>query len=142
MEGIRQCLLARARTAYTVVGIAWTAAVGLGLTGLWRYESTPSRAAQPPANWPADARLVRQAGKPTLVLFAHPRCPCTRATVAELAKLMTDCRGKIVATVLLVRPVGMPDGWERTDLWNSAASIQGVSVVTDNAGVESHRFGC
>lgn len=132
---------ARTRTIYTLIGVVWVAAVGLGLKGLWNYESTPSRPAQPPANWPADTRLARQSGEPTLVLFAHPHCPCTRATVAELAKLMTDCHGKVTATVLLIRPAGLPKGWERTDLWNSAAAIPGVSVVTDDAGVESHRFG-
>jgi hypothetical protein len=132
---------ARARTAYTLVGVAWVAAVSLGLTQLWRYESTPSHPAQPPANWPADTRLERQSGKPSLVLFAHPHCPCTRATIAELARLMTDCHGKVTATVLLVRPAGLPAGWERTDLWNNAAAIPGVSVVIDDAGTESRRFG-
>jgi hypothetical protein len=76
-----------------------------------------------------------------LVLFAHPHCPCSRATIGELAKLMTDCRGKLTATVLMLRPAGVQDGWERTDLWDSAAAIPGVSVVSDAGGTESRRFG-
>jgi hypothetical protein len=124
-----------------MVGVAWIATVAFGLTRLWTYESTPDAPARAPAAWPADTRVARAAGLPTLVLFAHPRCPCSRATLGELAKLMTECRGRLTATVLVLRPSGMASGWERTDLWYSAARIPGVSVITDPGGVESRRFG-
>jgi hypothetical protein len=126
---------------YAVVGTVWAAAVAFGLSRLWRYEGTPNTPASPPLAWPADARLPRQADLPTLVLFAHPRCPCSRATIRELAKLMTDCGGRLTATVLVLRPVDVPDGWERTDLWDRAAAIPGVSVRCDAGGAESRRFG-
>ncbi|MDB5332995.1 MAG: hypothetical protein JWP03_4146 [Phycisphaerales bacterium] len=129
------------RIASALVAIAWAAAVAFGTSRLWTYESTPGSPARPPIAWPADSHVVPQSGLPTLVLFAHPHCPCSRATVGELAKLMTDCRGKLTATVLVLRPQGVKEGWERTDLWNSAAAIPGVSVVSDAAGTESRRFG-
>ncbi|HWE96168.1 MAG TPA: hypothetical protein VG269_19550 [Tepidisphaeraceae bacterium] len=129
------------RIASALLAIAWAALLTFGTSRLWTYESTPGNPARPPIAWPADSHLVRQAGLPTLVLFAHPRCPCSRATMGELAKLLTDCRGKLTATVLMIRPAGVQDGWERTDLWNSAAAIPGVSVVSDVAGAESRRFG-
>jgi hypothetical protein len=53
---------------------------------------------------------------------------------------MTDCQGKLAATVLVLRPEGVADGWERTDLWDSAAAIPGVSVASDAGGAESRRF--
>lgn len=131
----------RVRTVYLIVAVTWATAVGVGLAALWRYESTPGRAAQPPARWPADTGLTRRAGMPTLVLFAHPHCPCTRATIAELAKLMTECHGEVDALVLFVRPPGMAAAWERTDLWNSAGAISGVRIATDEGAIESRRFG-
>jgi hypothetical protein len=54
---------------------------------------------------------------------------------------MTDCDGKLIAAVLVFRPAGVPDGWERTDLWDSAAAIPGVLVVGDDEGAEALRFG-
>jgi hypothetical protein len=132
----------RGRILYGVVGIAWAAAVGFGLSRLWTYESTPGgRAAHAPPTWPVDTRIPRPAGRPMLVLFVHPHCPCSRATVGELAKLMTDCDGKLAAAVLVLRPDGVPDGWERTGLWESAAALPGVSVSADASGAESRRFG-
>jgi hypothetical protein len=54
---------------------------------------------------------------------------------------MAECNGKLLATVLMIRPVGTPEGWERTDLWNSAAAIPGVSVTSDIAGRDCRFFG-
>lgn len=45
------------------------------------YESTPGRSARPPAHYPGAGSL------PRLLLFLHPRCPCSRATLHELARL-------------------------------------------------------
>jgi hypothetical protein len=71
----------------------------------------------------------------------HPKCPCSRATTDELAKLMAHAQGRMVARVLMIRPDGVPEAWERTDLWRSAAAIPGVTVVADPQGTESRRFG-
>ncbi|HYE19874.1 MAG TPA: hypothetical protein VEA69_15605 [Tepidisphaeraceae bacterium] len=91
--------------------------------------------------WPANVGVARSDGSPALVLAVHPRCPCSRATIGELAKLMTDCRGRVTATVLMLRPAGVPAGWERTGLWDAAAAIPGVTVVADDAGRAAGRFG-
>ena len=119
----------------------WAVAVGVGGFRFWRYESAAGAPADAPSRWPAQSSVTRKAGQPTLVLLAHPKCPCTRATVSELAKLMTDCQGKVLATVLVVRPPGMPADWEKTDLWFSAAAIPGVTVIVDDEGREAQCFG-
>jgi glyoxylase-like metal-dependent hydrolase (beta-lactamase superfamily II) len=43
--------------------------------------------------------------------------------------------------VLFYRPRQFPAGWERTDLWRSAAAIPGVTVLVDPDGLEAERFG-
>ena len=63
------------------------------------------------------------------------------ATLGDLAQIMADSTGKLKTVVLFVRPTGTPVGWEKTDLWESAASIPGVSVFSDDGGVEVQRFG-
>jgi hypothetical protein len=74
-------------------------------------------------------------------MLAHPHCPCTRATIAELARLMTDADGRVDTHVLFLKPSEMEEGWERTDLWRRAGSIAGVRVVSDVDGREAARFG-
>ena len=106
------------------------------------YQATPGRPAAAPRAWPAASKLPRSAGAYTLVVFVHPRCPCSRATVANLAVLMAHCpAGRVTTTVAFVRPPGVPAGWERTGLWTSAAAIPGVTVVADEGGREAAAFG-
>ena len=124
----------------TVAAAAWTAALVAGLSRLWAYDTTPGAIARPPITSPQDVSRCTS-DLPELVVLIHPKCPCSRATVGELARLMTDCQGKLAATVLVVRPAGVPEGWERTDLWTSAAAIPGVTVRSDSDGEASRRFG-
>jgi hypothetical protein len=74
-------------------------------------------------------------------MFAHPRCPCTRASVGELALIMRQCYGKVSAHVLIYEPGSSPGGWEQTDLWRRAGAIPGVHVHKDPAGVAARLFG-
>jgi hypothetical protein len=128
------------RLILTAAGASWLLMVGAGIGLLWSYESTPGTAAATPERWPAASRIEPAAGRATLVMLAHPHCPCTRASINELARLMTQARGRVTAYVLFVKPRGFSDGWEQTDLWASAAAIPGVTVVRDDEGAEAARF--
>ena len=77
---------------------------------------------------------------PTLLMFAHPKCPCTRASVGELERLMRDCAGQVQASIIFLQPPGQDDDWHRTDLWQRASSISGADVVCDDNGDECERF--
>jgi hypothetical protein len=44
------------------------------------------------------------------------------------------------AHVLFVRPRAIDVGWDKTELWQSAAAIPGVTVHADPGGVETARF--
>ena len=55
--------------------------------------------------------------------MAHPHCPCTRATLGELAVLMARVQKRVNAVVVFVVPNGVPEKWEETDLWRNAAQI-------------------
>jgi hypothetical protein len=77
----------------------------------------------------------------TLVMFAHPKCPCTRASMEELARAMAQCEGRLRVHVMLYLPDKAPAGWTQTDLWQSAAAIPGVEPQWDRNGVEAARFG-
>jgi len=76
-----------------------------------------------------------------LVVFAHPQCPCSRATIEELARIVACCSPKMETTVLFYAPSTMPRGWTKTDLWDSAVAIPGVRVLDDAEGSTARRFG-
>lgn len=124
-----------------IIGVTWIAAVAFGLRVLLRYESTPGRVGVVGANWPADSSIPRPGPNPALVMLAHPHCPCTRASIGELAQIMADTHGKLSAYVLFTKPHGAGADWDDTNLRRSAAAIPGVTVLTDPEGSEARRFG-
>jgi len=128
-------------SAPLLFGALWLGVSLFGLAFLWRYENTPAPPMAAPATWPAGSRISRAAGLATLVMFAHPRCPCTRASIGELAELLAQCQGRLRAIVLFYKPRGAPAAWARTDLWRSAAAIPGVEAGADDGGTEAARFG-
>lgn len=121
--------------------LAWSGGIVLGFGMLWRHENVPGLPAHPPADWPSASRIERSAEFHTLVMLAHPKCPCTRASVGELGRLMAQSKGRAQAHVLMYRPSGTEEGWAHTDIWKSAAAIPGVTVTMDIDGVEARYFG-
>jgi hypothetical protein len=119
----------------------WLMAAALGQRVMLNYEYAASAPGTPPEKWPVATKVARTPGLPTIVVVAHPRCPCSRATVAELARLMAPLQNRATATVLFVRPPGFSEGWQMTDLWWDAARIPGVSVLSDLGGTEASSFG-
>jgi hypothetical protein len=133
----------RRKTLFVTVllGIAWTAGIAFGLRLLFADESRPGTIGAVPTTWPSTSQIERLTDRPTLIMLAHPRCPCTRASVTELGQLMARIQGKVYAYVLFLKPEPTGVEWEDTDLRRSAAAIPGVKVLLDTDGVEARRFG-
>jgi hypothetical protein len=95
--------------------------------------------------WPSESQISLAAGRPTLLLFLHPRCPCTRATLRELEKIIS---GRLLTRERIPRfiavaplPFGAAEDWRNTDTIQSALSLPNSSVVWDVGGTEARRFG-
>jgi hypothetical protein len=119
---------------------AWLIAVAAGWLVLERHANEPGGIPVPPKTWPSDSQLHRPTGRPILLVFAHPHCPCTRATLSELERFLARDRRSLEVTIVFTRPPGTSAGWEASDILHRAKSMPGVSTVVDIDGVESRRF--
>jgi hypothetical protein len=127
--------------AIAALGVAWFVTVAAGFVGLWLYKLTPGAERAVAPTWPRQSRIRPAPDRETLLLFAHPRCACTRATLSELARLLARYRDRLDVWVLFAAPQGSGEDFSRTDLWSSAARIPGVRVLRDDGAVEADRFG-
>jgi hypothetical protein len=130
----------RRRLLFCAVVAVWLFAVSAGTAALMRYKNIAGAQLDAPARWPAASRLLRLPGQATLVMAAHPQCPCTRASLTELDRLLTRLHGRMHAIVLFVKPPGAPAGWEDTDLFHRARTLPDTQAVVDVDGVEAERF--
>lgn len=112
----------------------------MGFLILAQEQFTPVKASPSVRLFPRNASVQLASDKPTLVLFAHPRCPCTRASLHELDSLLAETQNGVSVIIVFTIPDGVPAGWEQGDLWNSATNIPGVRVIRDQGGGEAQRF--
>jgi len=119
---------------------AWAVAVAVGAVGLYRYASVAGASGAPPSHWPQSSRIQPAPDRPTLVFMAHPRCPCTRASLDALARLISRRSVHVATHVVLVRPTGAAPGWEDGPIARAAGAIPGVTVHVDAQGEEAARF--
>ena len=133
-------MLGRADLKWALGISVWLTAVLAGFGALLNYKAIAGSPGHAALEWPAQASVTRSTQGPTLVLFAHPRCPCTRATVSELARLVAR-HPQVSVRALFLRPEGFEEDWEKTDLWTTVAGISGAVPIADDSGAISKRFG-
>ncbi|MGH9868027.1 MAG: RedB protein [Candidatus Polarisedimenticolia bacterium] len=119
----------------------WILAVACGFIVLTNYGLKAGAFHPSPPRWPEGTSLSRSSSRPTLVMVAHPHCPCSRASLNELANIMTRGQDLVTAYVLFIKPSGVNEDWTRTDLWESANRLAGVITVLDEGSIEASRFG-
>ncbi len=118
--------------------VGWFLLAAGGTAAMLRYENAAGAPGDPALEWPT----IAGAAPPgfALLLFVHPHCPCTRASLGELARIMAHAQGRLIARVIFEQPAGKPASWCQTDLWRSTLAMPGVKPETDPAGVETRRF--
>ncbi|MEO8661413.1 MAG: RedB protein [Bryobacteraceae bacterium] len=127
--------------ALSVIGLAvWAVAVGAGIGALLRYSNTAGVIAAPLHRWPDASSLRRVDRRATLLVFAHPQCPCTAATLDELADIDADTRQTLDVHVIFYAPEQASQAWVRSASWRRVADIPGFHPVEDWGGKETRRF--
>lgn len=119
----------------------WLGVVATGLAVVAAYDNRPGVSAQAAPSWPGASGLDRSTDRPTLVMVVHPRCDCSRASVAELAELMARATVRPRAYVAILKPKGMSEDWDETGIRQAAMRIPGVKVIRDDGGGEARSFG-
>ncbi|MBX3441765.1 MAG: hypothetical protein KF774_05105 [Planctomyces sp.] len=92
-----------------------------------------------PADWPSTSEQDRP-DELALLMFAHPRCGCTRASLRELERLLATTEIADVRILFFV-PDGAKDDWQNSVLWSEADRIRPGAARADVGGREARRFG-
>jgi hypothetical protein len=138
--GLHRASQGKSGISTIVFGMLWLAVVATGTVLMIGYANSPGPAGSPPTHWPIASQIARIPSQPTLIMFLHPHCPCSRASIGELALLMAHCQGRVNAQVLFLQPEEMTNTWVLTDTWREASGIPGVTVRRDEAGREARLF--
>lgn len=119
----------------------WVLLVIAGFAMLGLYETTPGAQAAIPQSWPDDLALPRADDRATLLMFVHPQCPCTRATLAELERLIARCHDRLTVKLYFVEPAAVAGTAQESSLWAAASRLPNVELAVDPDGRLASRFG-
>jgi len=129
------------RTVLTVAIVLWLLLCGLGLGLLARHSAIAGEAATSRTSWPARSGLEPPSQIPTLLLFLHPHCPCSSATMSELERATAGVQNRYRIVVVVYTPESSPEGWDATPLCERARALAHSTIVTDAGGREAALFG-
>lgn len=125
-------------TAFSV----WLILVGSTFAWLTLYGSIPGPSSDVPKSWPSSTEINRCEGQQHLLVFLHPECPCTRATLDNLQPLI---RSDDLQVTLICFGDFLPQSndslggcYRELQAWNDRPQ---VTLVSDVTGQEAERFG-
>ena len=106
--------------------VVWIACIAYGLFDLNQYQFKAGSDVAV-SDWPASTKLQRSTSLPTEILFLHPACPCSAASLDALQKIMSRCSRPAHVIVAFVKEDGIVT--EDTNLWQSAQKIPGIQIL-------------
>lgn len=123
----------------SVALIAWLGVIVLGTILSATYENKPGDHGAAPTKVVSAGDVAQpktSKAKFHMIMFVHPKCPCTRASIAELRNLM-EGNSDLKATVYCYRPSSEKAGWEKSEIWKEAQKIDNVTLVVDVDGAKA-----
>lgn len=114
--------------------VTWTLCCATGLGVLARYGNTPGEAGAAEQNVSALNALALDADRPTVVMYVHPHCPCSVASLESLARLQSRFRDRFATRVVFCVPPGMDAAWHQTRLWDMAGRLPDCQRIVDTGG--------
>lgn len=101
----------------------WIIAIAAGYFALVNYSTTPKPEHAACKRWPADTPLSLDPHRPTLVMFIHPKCPCSIASLRMYEQAVGDRPDGMRAWFVFTKPANEPDSWCHGATWDMAAEI-------------------
>lgn len=109
------------------------------MLALGAYEGTPAREQAAPLLWPKTTELKLAPQQPTVLMFVHPHCPCTLASVEQLLEVLT--RHDAQAMLVVYEPADATPEWTQGALWRVATEhADRVQLVRDPDARLAQRF--
>ena len=119
----------------------WLLTVLAGATALWAYEKRPARPAPAPLTWPQNAWTQPAPHQAAVVLFLHPFCPCSRASLSEFQRL--DLPQEVERHIVFFFPqrdLQEPRAWQSSPLVHAVQQSPEVSMHIDEGGTTIDMF--
>ncbi len=126
---------------FLIIYTIWIGLLFVGHLVLFEYELTAGPLSDTTRIFPNHSAIPLTHGRQNIILFLHPACPCSEATVDEFHKLMREGEKVSVGKVVFFMPLEKESDWSFLPLVLSAKRIRNVSTYYDTDGSQASLFG-
>ncbi|CAD73292.1 MAG TPA: RedB [Rhodopirellula baltica] len=116
----------------------------VGMTQLVSYSSQPGDVGQSvPMLLPHSLSSVQSfedANQTTVLVFYHPHCPCTRATIRCMERMIASFTSQPTIIAYAFVPSGETDHWIESETTDKLRSFGNVSIVADHNAKACRQF--
>ena len=112
----------------------------------FKTDGVQNSAAESP-RWPEGVELAHDGGRMQLVVFLHPKCPCSFATLTELHRVLVSAERERSSLPQVHVVACVPDSeperteWQKTRLIQQAKRLPQAELHIDFGGLVAARFG-
>lgn len=110
-----------------------------GLHLLMNYSAEAGAHSQALHQWPVQTKLSHS-NQPHLVMFLHPGCVCSKASVAELSRLLTEAP-ELTTQVVFMQTPKLEKLYKENSLLTQVKRLPRTKIIFDQEGRESKIFG-
>lgn len=121
--------------------VAWAVGVTFAVLAFTSHATQAAPNAAAPMRWPESVAIERDRARPTLVVLVHPMCPCSRATLRELERMLARVGDRVATRVVFLRSMATGADPRASALWREATAIPGVVASVDEGGAAMRAFG-
>jgi len=123
------------RWSVYVVGLLWVGGAVAAFTVLSSAGAVPGRSLASPSQWPMQDVVRRSPGEETGIVFLHPKCPCSRATIRQLELALAERDRPLDVHVVFVAPTAELDRWRDSEFVAAARRLPHSTLHWDDGSL-------
>jgi hypothetical protein len=117
-----------------IIVVFWIICTGFFYRQMLNFDITPGVASlNPPATWPTEFH------KPTLIVFLHPKCTCSAASLTQIAKLQSRLPDRFQTILVLWQPSNGNSEWANLPQ-PDFGQLADYKLVLDKEGRMARKF--
>jgi hypothetical protein len=109
-----------------------------GFHELMLYSGSPGKSSTILGAWPSSSKLSRPKHD-HIVMFIHPGCSCSKASVSELSRLMSKA-SDLTVQVVVMKSAKLEKLFDKNPLIEAVKKIPRTKIIYDQDGIEANLF--
>ncbi len=131
---------ARSLVPWVCLLAGWVVTIAAGCVALEAYARSPGAVGRSLGHWPREGAIPLDGRRPTLLMFVHPLCPCSRASVDELAELAGRWGDRVRLNAVVLSSAFL-QAEDSSGIERALADVPGMKIWIDRDGALARRFG-